>query len=102
MKDAHETGTPIMRPLFYDFPGDEEAWKQDTAYMYGPDMLIAPVLEPGVTTRLTYLPKGCVWVEQSTGREFAGGQVVTAHAPIDIIPVFTKKEANIIIEELRA
>ncbi len=101
MKEAHVSGAPVMRPLFYDFPQDEAAWKQDTAYMYGPDMLVAPILEAGVLSREVYLPKDAVWVEQATGREYAGGQAVTAHAPLDIIPVFTKKESNITIKELR-
>ena len=44
MKEAHEKGTPIMRPLFYDFPDDKQAWEIEDQYMFGPEMLVAPIL----------------------------------------------------------
>ncbi len=95
MEKAHEDGTPVMRPLFFDFPNDPKAWEEESAYMFGPDMLVAPVLEPGVKDREVYLPQGVTWVEQATGREYEGGQKVKAYAPLHIIPVFTLKDAGI-------
>ena len=100
MMEAHNKGTPVMRPLFFDFPQDTECWVQESAYMFGSDMLVAPIFTAGVTTRTVYLPKGITWVEQATGKEFVGGQTIHAFAPLAIIPVFTRKEANIRIEEL--
>ena len=44
MEEAHEKGTPAMRPLFYDFPEDKKAWDIEDEYMFGPDLLVAPVL----------------------------------------------------------
>jgi len=100
MTAAHETGAPVMRPLFFDFPDDPAAWAEETAYMLGPDLLVAPVMEAGVTAREVTLPAGCDWVEQATGREYAGGQRVQAVAPLHVIPVFARKGADIRLAEL--
>ena len=40
MEEAHEKGTPVMRPLFYDFPEDKESWNVETEYMFGPKVLV--------------------------------------------------------------
>ena len=92
MKETSENGTPIMRPMFYDFHEDKTAWESEDQYMFGPDLLVAPVMEEGVSERTVYLPKGEIWTECYTGKKYEGGQVVTAQAPIDIIPVFTRGE----------
>jgi len=91
MKAAHDKGTPIMRPLLYDFPGDENCWEISDQYMFGPDLLVAPVLSAGVTQRQVYLPAGQDWREQHTGKTYKGGQTVSAAAPIEVIPVFERK-----------
>ncbi len=93
--DTHETGAPIMRPLFYDFPADPEAWREETAYMLGADLLVAPVLEPGVSEREVYLPAGETWVEQATGKRYEGGARVTAFAPLGVIPVFAREGSGL-------
>ena len=55
-----------------------------------PDLLVAPVLEPGARRRRVYLPAGARWVEAATGVEHAGGRWVEADAPLDVIPVFLR------------
>ena len=90
MQEAHETGAPIMRPLCYDFPEDKQAWQTEDCYMCGPDMLVAPVMEPGVTERSIYLPVGSTWKDAYTGKVYDGGQTITVPAPIDIIPVMLR------------
>lgn len=90
MKEAHEHGTPVMRTLFYEFPEDPECWETETSYLFGPDLLVTPVTDPGVTEVLVYLPDGATWKEAGTGIVYEGGQTVTAQAPIDIIPVFIR------------
>ena len=92
MKETSENGTPIMRPMFYDFHEDKKAWETEDQYMFGPDILVAPVMEEGVSERRVYLPAGETWTECYTGKKYEGGQTVTAAAPIDIIPVFTRGE----------
>ena len=95
MEGSSQTGEPVMRPLFFDFPEDNECWKVEDAYMFGTEILVAPVMEAGVNSRSVYLPKGCQWIECATGKIYTGGQQIEAYAPIDIIPVFTKKESQI-------
>jgi alpha-D-xyloside xylohydrolase len=91
MEAAHVRGTPIMRPLFYDFPNDPRAWEVDDQYMFGPDLLVAPVMRPGLVNREVYLPPGTAWVEAASGRRHEGGGTVTADAPLEIIPVFLRE-----------
>ena len=62
MKRAHEQGTPVMRPLLYDFPHDDRAWETEDAYLFGSDLLVAPVMEQGMRERSVYLPAGVRWV----------------------------------------
>ena len=90
MREAHESGAPVMRPLFYDFPGDKAAWQVEDSYMLGPDLLVSPVMEPGVTERQVYLPEGAVWKDAYTGKTYPGGQTVTVPAPLDVIPVMIR------------
>jgi alpha-D-xyloside xylohydrolase len=88
MRAAHERGTPPMRPLFYDFPDDPEAWDIEDEYLFGPDLLVAPVLSAGARTRDVYLPAGREWTEVATGASLGGGRRVEAAAPLDAIPLF--------------
>lgn len=90
MREAHSTGAPVMRPLFYDFPEDKVAWQVEDCYMFGPDLLVAPVMEAGVTQRQVYLPAGAVWKDAYTGETYQGGQTVTVPAPMDVIPVLLR------------
>jgi alpha-D-xyloside xylohydrolase len=93
MREAHEFGRPVIRTLFYEFPADPEAWNVEDQYLFGDALLIAPVLEAGQRARNVYLPKGCDWIDARRGAEYAGGQTVTADAPIESIPVFVRKGA---------
>ncbi len=95
MAEASRTGAPVMRPLFYDFPDDKMAWEIEDAYMFGPDLLVAPVMEAGVNTREVYLPKGANFVESYTGKVYEGGQTVEAEAPLNVIPVFVREGKEI-------
>lgn len=96
MKAAHEKGTPIMRPLFYDFPEDKIAWEIEDEYMFGPDLLVAPILYADARERKVYLPDG-MWRNICNGEMYQGKQRITVAAPIDQIPVFVK---NGTLEEL--
>ena len=90
MEAAHKKGTPVMRPLFYDFPADKAAWECEDAYMFGPDLLVAPIMYEGMTKRSVYLPAGAKWQNVWTGEITNGGTTVEADAPLAIIPVFAK------------
>lgn len=73
MEEAHEKGTPVMRTLFYMYPKDTICWDVEDEYMYGPDVLVAPVLYAGQKNRSVYLSKGEEWAEVFTGKEYEGG-----------------------------
>lgn len=94
MKQASENGAPVMRPLFYMFPEDKHSWEVEDAYLFGDDLLVAPVMEAGVDHREVYLPEGTSWREAATGQIYAGGQTVKALATLDIIPVFERNGKN--------
>ena len=63
MREAHEEGLPPMRPLFLEFPEDPAAWGVDDAYLFGADVLVAPVLVAGARDRVVYLPGGSSWTD---------------------------------------
>lgn len=92
MQAAHETGDPVMRPLFYDFPEDPETWQVEDAYLFGPDVLVAPILEAGQTQRAVYLPAGASWRNAATGEVTPGGRwIPDCSAPLERIPVFVRE-----------
>ena len=93
MLDAHENGAPVIRPMFFEFPDDKESWLLKDQYMFGPDMLVAPILESKAVSRQVYLPAGVEWTELHSGKKFPGGKIVTAEAPLEIIPVFLKNNS---------
>ncbi|MBQ8094692.1 MAG: glycoside hydrolase family 31 protein [Clostridia bacterium] len=88
-REAHENGSPLMRAMFYEFPDDPVCWTLSDQYMFGPDYLVAPVLEPKVQSRNVYLPNG-QWKDIRSGEIISGGRIVAASAPIDSIPVFER------------
>jgi alpha-D-xyloside xylohydrolase len=92
---AHETGLPPMRPLFVDFPDDTSCWAVDDQFMFGPDLLVAPVLYAGATERQVYLPAGAAWTDAWTGTELAGGQMISASAPLNRIPLYLRAGASL-------
>jgi len=96
MAEAHEKGTPVIKPVFYDFPADKAAWNVEDQYLFGHDLLVCPVLEAGARTRSVYLPAGSTWVDVKTGAEYEGGQTVSADAPIDWMPLFARKGADVL------
>ena len=97
MREAHEKGTPVIRPLFYDFHEDKTAWQVEDQYMFGPDVLVAPILYPKMEKRKVYLPEDTDWKNAWTGEEFQGGQTIEVDAPIDIIPLFLRKGVELSI-----
>jgi len=92
-----EEGYTLMRPLVFDFANDPEALHQKYEYMFGPDLLISPVTEPGITSWRTYLPKNDGgWTDYRTGKKYDGGQYVTTPVTKAFIPVFVREKSEII------
>lgn len=90
MREAHEKGSPVMRALFYEFPEDKACWDITDEYLFGSDILVAPVCHPHAVSRPVYLPKGAVWTDANTGKCYEGGQVLEAEAPISTLPIFLR------------
>ena len=89
MQQASQTGVPALRPLFLEFPNDEAVAGMDDEFMFGRDLLVAPVLEQGATERDVYLPQGD-WFDYWTGKRFDGGQTIHRPVTIDSIPIFVR------------
>jgi len=99
MKAASRKGTPVIRPLFYDFPADPKVWEIDDQYMFGPDLLVAPVMELGMREREVYLPYGSSWTNAWTGEIYQGGQSINVEALLDKIPLFLRDGVVLPIKE---
>jgi alpha-D-xyloside xylohydrolase len=93
MREAHEGGQPVMRGLFHEFPDDPGAWTAADEYLLGPDLLVAPVLEPGARSRSVYLPAGATWTDLRDGTVHQPGEVVVP-APLASMPVFARDGAR--------
>ena len=89
MEQAGETGVPALRPLFLEFPGDEHVTGLDDEFLFGADLLVAPVLHEGATGRDVYLPTGD-WFDYWTGRRFAGNRTIHVPVTLESIPMFVR------------
>ena len=90
MKEASETGAPVIRSLFYHFPNDPNVWEISDQYLFGSELMVAPVTEYLQRERTVYLPEGAKWKEERSGKIYRGGQTVKTEAPLDVIPVFKR------------
>jgi alpha-D-xyloside xylohydrolase len=95
MELAHETGVPPMRPLFFDFPEDEVCASIDDEFLFGPDILVAPVLHYKARKRDVYLPAGTSWTDAWTDKRINGGQWIEAEAPLDRIPLYLRGDSRL-------
>ncbi len=86
---AHESGAPLLRPLFWEDPADPALWKIDDSFMAGEALLVAPVLAEGARTRTVRLPRG-TWFDLESGGPITGGGVVSIDAPLSKIPVLVR------------
>ena len=91
---AAETGAPVQRPLVFDYQYEGAVRDLDDEFLLGPDLLVAPVVAPGVTARQVYLPAGD-WYEWHTGKLVGGSRFHTAATPMESIPIFARGGAVI-------
>jgi len=95
MAEANKTGAPVIRTLFFEFPEDERCWEIEDEYLFGSNILVAPILYEGQIKRDVYLPPGAKWGNFDTGENFTGGQTVEVDAPLDVIPIFLRDDMAI-------
>ena len=88
--DTYFKDGTIMRGLVMDFPADGKVWGINDQYLFGPAFLVAPVTEYKARSRRVYLPAGSDWYDFYRGSSMKGGQVITAQAPYERMPVFVR------------
>lgn len=86
---ACETGLPVMRPLVLEYEGDENTYNLNDQFMFGENILVAPVLRPGISKRMVYLPKG-EWYDYWTDKIFKGGNYYIVDSPLETMPIFVR------------
>ncbi len=87
---SHDRFDPMIRPTFFDFPDDPRCFEENDDMLLGPNLLVAPVVEPGQRARAVYLPAGADWYDFWSGESFAGGRQVCLAAPWDRPPLLAR------------
>ncbi len=95
MREAYETGIPAWRPLFMEFPDDENCYTdKNLTFMFGPSILVANVVEKDAKTRTIYLPKGATWYDMADNlRAYEGGQTIELPVTLSSMPMFLRGDA---------
>lgn len=87
---AHDTGLPMARALYLEYPDHEVAYRFEDEYLLGPDLLVAPVARPGsVAAKTVWFPPGR-WTDIFTGATYEGPQEKTFDVPLSLMPVFAR------------
>lgn len=89
VREAHETGLPIMRALWLHYPEDPRARTRSDEYLWGPDMLVAPVFEKGAQARKLYLPQGA-WYDFWTEEKIEGGREIMRVVDLATLPLYVR------------
>lgn len=98
--EARNAGLPLMRAMWLHYPNDPQVLDMGSQYLWGRDMLIAPVFEKGATTRKVYLPKGD-WYDWWSGEKQSGGQTVSRNVDLTIMPIYVRAGAIIPFDPIR-
>ncbi|MBV9927819.1 MAG: glycoside hydrolase family 31 protein [Acidobacteria bacterium] len=85
-----QTGAPVMRPLWFEYPDDQRTYTLEDEYLVGRDLLVAPVVRESTTKRGVYFPAGDNWVDWWTGKVYEGGRDAEVEAPLDRLPLFAR------------
>lgn len=97
---AHSTGMPLMRSLWLHYPNDAAAAATASEYLWGRDLLVAPVFTQGATTRELYLPAG-VWYDWWTGERLAGGRRISREVDLETMPLYARAGAIVPLDPVR-
>ena len=99
-REACDTGLPMMRALWLHHPDEAEAVKRSDEFLWGRDLLVAPVIAKGATERKVYLPRG-KWFDWWTGEAREGGHKITRAVDIATLPLFVRAGAIIPLDPVR-
>jgi alpha-glucosidase len=94
LHQACTSGIPIMRPLVLDFPQDPAVLNISDEYLFGPEVLVAPIMDEGATHRKVYLPAG-EWIDFWNDTAYSGPKWIEVAAPLDTLPLFVRQGAII-------
>jgi alpha-glucosidase/alpha-D-xyloside xylohydrolase len=100
VREAHATGLPIMRALWLHHPDDPQAVGRGDEYLWGRDLLVAPVVEKGATARSLYLPRG-VWYDFWTGERVEGRREVRRPVDLETLPLYARAGAILPLAPVR-
>ncbi len=92
VREAHDTGMPIMRALWLGYPNDPRAVERSDEYLWGRDILVAPVTEKGATSRKVYVPRG-LWYDFWTQTKVEGGREITRAVDLTTMPLYVRAGA---------
>jgi alpha-glucosidase/alpha-D-xyloside xylohydrolase len=99
-REAVDTGLPMMRALWLHYPNDAEAVKLGSEFLWGRDLLVAPVVEKGATLRRVYLPEGA-WYDWWTGEKLAGKRWIERPVDLATLPLYARAGAIIPLDPVR-
>ncbi|MGE6982835.1 glycoside hydrolase family 31 protein [Kluyvera intermedia] len=99
-ENAHNHGDPLMRPMFWHYPDEPQSWQTEDQYLFGEDLLVAPVMQAGQRQREVWLPGGHCWVSLD-GERYQGGQRVTVAATLETIPLFIREGSPLVTKLVR-
>ena len=88
-EEASRTGSPVMRPLAYSYPADEQAYEVSDEILWGDAFLVAPICKEKTTRRAVYLPEG-EWHDFWSGERHVGPSWIVARAPLDVLPLYVR------------
>ncbi|MCB2196264.1 MAG: DUF5110 domain-containing protein [Bacteroidetes bacterium] len=88
--DNSQTGTPLMRPLFFMEPENDSLYLESDTYFWGDNFLVSPIKEPGIKQKTIYFPKKYMWYDFFNNKTYQGGKSYTVNLQEDHIPVFVK------------
>jgi alpha-glucosidase/alpha-D-xyloside xylohydrolase len=100
-REAHDLNLPMLRALWLHYPDDEAAVTRGDEYLWGRDVLVAPVVEQGAASRRVYLPRGDRWYDFWTGELHEGGREIVRQVDLETLPLFVRAGAIIPMDPVR-
>lgn len=95
----HADYAPVTRPLWLDFPQDPQAWEDGDVHLLGPDIVVAPAMDPGIDHVRAYLPAGAVWRDLRDDQAYVGGTEVALAAPLEgLLPMLAREGSGVFLD----